>query len=90
MNRQQNIFTYILITAMIWNVLYVPLTYAYYYADQSYFIAQFCDNIDKPEMKCNGKCHLKEVTEKNATYSDWNNIPRMGRNFFVNIFSKIK
>ncbi len=67
MNRQQNIFTYILITAMIWNVLYVPLTYAYYYADQSYFIAQFCDNIDKPEMKCDGKCHLKEVTEKNAT-----------------------
>ena len=67
MNRQQNIFTYILITAMIWNVLYVPLTYAYYYADQSDFIAQFCDNIDKPEMKCDGKCHLKEVTEKNAT-----------------------
>ncbi len=25
-----------------------------------------------------------------STYSDWNNIPRMGRNFFVNIFSKIK
>ncbi len=67
MNRQQNIFTYILITAMMWNVLYVPLTYAYYYADQSDFIAQFCDNIDKPEMKCDGKCHLKEVTEKDAT-----------------------
>ncbi len=25
-----------------------------------------------------------------STYSDWNNIPRMGRNFFVNISSKIK
>tara|TARA_Y100000385_G_C12843869_1_gene530016 strand:+ start:227 stop:610 length:384 start_codon:yes stop_codon:yes gene_type:complete len=67
MNRQKNIFTYILITAMMWNVLYVPLTYTYYYVDQTDFIAQFCDNIDKPEMKCDGKCHLKEVTEKDAT-----------------------
>ena len=67
MNRQQYIFTYILITAMMWNALYVPLTYTYYYVDQTDFIAQFCDNIDKPEMKCDGKCHLKEVTEKDAT-----------------------
>ncbi len=52
---------------MMWNVLYVPLTYTYYYVDQTDFIAQFCDNIDKPEMKCDGKCHLKEVTEKDAT-----------------------
>lgn len=67
MNRHQNIFLLILITAMMWNVLYVPLTYAYYYIDQSDFIAQFCENIDQPELECNGKCHLKEVTEKDAT-----------------------
>ena len=52
---------------MLWNVFYVPLTYAYYYVDQSDFIAQFCENIDEPELECNGKCHLKEVTEKDAT-----------------------
>ena len=52
---------------MLWNVFYVPLTYAYYYVDQSDFIAQFCENIDEPELKCNGQCHLKEVTKKDAT-----------------------
>ena len=67
MNRRQNIFSLILVTAMLWNVFYVPLTYAYYYIDQSDFIAQFCENTDKPELKCNGKCHLQEVSKKDAT-----------------------
>lgn len=67
MNRRQNIFTLILFSAMMWNVFYVPLTYAFYYLDQSDFIAQFCENIDKPELKCNGKCHLEEVSKKDAT-----------------------
>ena len=67
MNRRQNIFSLILITAMVWNVFYVPLTYAYYYVDQSEFIAQFCKNIAEPELKCNGKCHLAEVSKKDAT-----------------------
>ncbi len=67
MDRRQNIFSLILITAMVWNVFYVPLTYAYYYLDQSDFIAQFCENIEEPELKCNGKCHLAEVSKKDAT-----------------------
>ena len=43
------------------------MTYAYYYVDQSGFIERFCENIEKPEMKCNGKCHLKDVVEKETT-----------------------
>ncbi|MXV37709.1 hypothetical protein GO491_03295 [Flavobacteriaceae bacterium Ap0902] len=36
------------------------------------FTALYCVNVDKPEMKCNGKCHLLKETkeslpEKNAT-----------------------
>ncbi len=67
MNRYRNTFSVILIAAMLWNTLYVSITYAYYYLDQSDFIEQFCVNKDKPEMKCNGKCHLKEVSKKDAT-----------------------
>ena len=67
MSRRQNIFSTILVTAMVWNVFYVPLTYAYYYLDQSDFIAQFCENIEEPELKCNGKCHLAKVSKKDAT-----------------------
>ncbi len=47
------------------NTLFVALTYTYYYLDQSDFIQQFCVNKDKPELKCNGKCHLKKVTKEN-------------------------
>ncbi|MCF6308493.1 MAG: hypothetical protein L3J09_11120 [Flavobacteriaceae bacterium] len=67
MIRFQHIFSITLLTAMMWNVLYVPLTYAYYYVDQPNFIEQFCINIDKPKMKCNGKCHLNEVSKKDTT-----------------------
>ena len=45
----------------------MSLTYAYYIVDQPGFIEQFCKNLDKPEMKCDGKCHLKDVVEKKTT-----------------------
>jgi len=67
MNRYRNIFSVVLIIAMLWNVFYVSFTYVYYFVDQEGFIAEYCVNIAKPELKCNGKCHLKEVSEKDAT-----------------------
>ena len=51
---------------LLFNTLYVALTYAYYNIDQLDFIEQFCVNKDKPEMKCNGKCHLKKVAQENS------------------------
>jgi len=67
MNKYRTLFSVILIAAMLWNVLYVSFTYAYYFIDQEGFIAEYCVNIDKPELKCNGKCHLKDVAKKDAT-----------------------
>ena len=57
---------------MLLNILHVPFTYAYYYLDQSGFIALLCENKDKPELECNGKCHLKKITQKET---DENNSP---------------
>ena len=48
------------------NIFYVPLTYAYYYMDQSGFIALLCENKDEPELECNGKCHLKKVSQNDS------------------------
>lgn len=67
MNRYKIIFSYILVTALMWNIFQVAFTYGYYYLDESGFIEQFCVNIEKPELQCNGKCHLKEVAEKDST-----------------------
>ncbi len=70
MNRYKGLFSLILVTALLWNIFHVAITYGYYYIDQSGFIEQFCVNIEKPELKCDGKCHLKEITEKDATNNE--------------------
>ena len=44
----------------------MSLTYAYYNIDTVGFIEKLCENKDKPELQCNGKCHLKKVVENNT------------------------
>jgi len=58
------LFTLFFTTVILYNSLRVPLTYAYYYLDNAGFTELFCVNINKPELKCNGKCHLKKVTKE--------------------------
>ena len=55
---------------ILMNELHVPLTYAYYYLDRSGFIELLCENKDAPEMGCNGKCHLKKVTQSDTEMND--------------------
>lgn len=62
-----HILTGFLLAIILWNTFQVSITYAYYYASPLDFIEQFCKNIDKPELQCNGKCHLKEVATKSST-----------------------
>jgi hypothetical protein len=46
---------------------------SYYSLNLSYIIKELCENRDKPELKCNGKCFLKkkmaqaDKAEKQAT-----------------------
>lgn len=53
----------------------VSLTFAYYEIDPIGFIEQLCENLDKPELECNGKCQLKKVAESNSTKN--NKIPNI-------------
>jgi hypothetical protein len=41
----------------------VSITYIYYNVDTAGFIEALCENKDKPELQCNGKCHLKKITK---------------------------
>ncbi|MDP6907977.1 MAG: hypothetical protein QF371_00655 [Flavobacteriales bacterium] len=34
--------------------------------NQSYIIENFCENKEKPELKCNGKCHLKKQIKEDS------------------------
>lgn len=45
------------------NSLRVNITYAYYYLDPISFIEKLCENKDKPELQCNGKCQLAKLAQ---------------------------
>lgn len=37
-----------------------------YMANYDYIVNTLCENKDKPELKCNGKCHLSKELAKEA------------------------
>lgn len=56
---------------MFVNIAKPSLVYAIYEYDLPLFISMFCENKDRPQIKCNGKCYLyklqKEQDKKEAT-----------------------
>ena len=59
-----SIFLSMLLTTLIlFNSLRVSITYSYYKLDPIGFIERLCENKDKPQLQCNGKCHLKKVVQ---------------------------
>ncbi len=54
-------FFFVLLTVQTFHQLIIVGNFLY---NQDYIAANFCENIDQPELECNGKCHLKkELTE---------------------------
>lgn len=39
---------------------------ALYLASQDFVTEKFCVNKEKPELQCNGKCHMQDVIAQNA------------------------
>ncbi|WP_405572513.1 hypothetical protein [Winogradskyella sp. Asnod2-B02-A] len=48
---------------LLFNSTKASLTYAYFKLDPIGFIDNLCENKDKPELQCNGKCQLKKVAQ---------------------------
>lgn len=69
------ILSTMLSSLILFNSMQVSLTFAYYEIDPIGFIEQLCENLDKPELECNGKCQLKKVAESNSTKN--NKIPNI-------------
>jgi hypothetical protein len=55
--------------AILWILLisvqsfYQGLIYTYYVLNKDYIVAKLCKNRAKPELQCDGKCHLKKVLQ---------------------------
>ena len=65
MKKGTFILTLFLSVLILYNSLRVSITYIYYNVDTIGFIEALCENKDKPELACNGKCHLKKITKTN-------------------------
>ncbi|SHG96900.1 hypothetical protein SAMN05444372_11266 [Flavobacterium micromati] len=60
----QNSFIFlILISILCFNLRTTILQFEYSFFNES-FTEQFCQNKAKPELKCNGKCHLKKINKE--------------------------
>lgn len=46
------------------------ITYTHFYINQDYIANNLCENIEVPELECNGKCYLKKSLKKNQDNTD--------------------
>lgn len=53
--------SFLFVVTALFNSVRISFTYLHYYADPSGFIEKLCENKDRPELNCNGKCYLMKV-----------------------------
>lgn len=53
--------------AQMFSASFIVLNYE---VNQSYIIENFCENLDKPELKCDGKCHLAKQIKEDADHKE--------------------
>ena len=65
----------ILSMLLLGTTLRVSLVYTYYLVDRSDFIERLCENRDKPELKCDGKCYLGKMLKAQQDTRDAEPMP---------------
>ena len=61
---------YIFLFTMVLRTLYAQFHYAFYLIDSETYIELFCENQDKPELHCDGKCSLSKATKETSDKQD--------------------
>lgn len=51
-----------LFSTLFYNVRFSYLVF-FYSVDNKSFTEAFCENIDKPELQCNGSCHIEDAQQ---------------------------
>lgn len=69
-----------------------PVIFISYQVNKDVIIKTLCENRDKPELKCNGKCHLKkklkESSEKEKSDKNSNSIEKV--ELFVTVSNALR
>ncbi|UOB17262.1 hypothetical protein [Abyssalbus ytuae] len=54
------------VSITLFNSIKTGLIFGYYILNTPGFIERYCENKDKPELKCNGKCQLAKMINQNS------------------------
>jgi len=65
------------ILLFVFQAFYQGLVYTYYVTNKPYIVEQLCENKDQPALKCDGKCHLRQLlqTTPSATSDESSSTP---------------
>jgi hypothetical protein len=62
----KKIFAYMMLVLITATSLQQLSILSMYWLTQDYITEKFCVNKDKPELQCNGKCHMKDMVAENT------------------------
>ena len=54
----------ILIVLLEIQFFYPIVIHTYFHANRKYIASKLCENIDRPQLQCKGKCYLKKQLKK--------------------------
>ncbi len=60
----KRLFSILMLSAIVMQTLSTLLIIANYEINKNYITQTFCENKNKPQMHCNGQCHLNKQLQK--------------------------
>lgn len=76
--------TYLFLFAFVLHASSRILIYFDFWLNQDFIAQNLCENKDKPQMECNGKCHLKKELKKDDERKEKENKQQVEDILFVN------
>ncbi len=64
---------FIFATTFLCTMFYQTFTVVHFYSNQAELTEKYCINKEKPELNCEGKCHLQKKLVKSEVNTDKNN-----------------
>ena len=60
MSKLSGYFSVLIVSTIVVLTCWQSYTVAHFYFNQDEIEAEFCENLDQPELDCHGQCHLKK------------------------------
>lgn len=60
MNKLISHISLVIVAAIVVLTCWQSYTVVHFYTFQDEIEAEFCENLDRPELECHGQCHLKK------------------------------